>query len=72
MFGRKEYLKALETYDKALKASGEDSTSEDRALLHSNKAACYMMQQKCVALGHLAASDPGAPVTLVCCLVLHG
>lgn len=46
LFGRKEYLKALETYDKALKASGDDSTSEDRALLHSNKAACYMMQQK--------------------------
>lgn len=45
-FGRKEYLKALEAYDKALKATPEDGSSDDRALLHSNKAACYMMQQK--------------------------
>ena len=46
LFGRKEYLKALESYDKALKAIPEDGSTEDRALLHSNKAACYMMQQK--------------------------
>ena len=46
-FGRKDYSKALEAYEAALKATGEESTPEDRALLHSNKAACYLMQQKC-------------------------
>ena len=44
LFGRKEYQKALESYDKALKAC-ENSTTE-APLLHSNKAACYMMQQR--------------------------
>ena len=44
LFGRKEYQKALESYDRALKACG-DSTTE-APLLHSNKAACYMMQQR--------------------------
>ena len=28
----------------------EDASNEDRSLLHSNKAACYLMQQKCVSL----------------------
>ena len=42
-FARKEHLKALEAYDKALKAS--DSQAE-RPLLYSNKAACYMMLQR--------------------------
>lgn len=44
LFGRKEYQKALEAYDKALKAS-ENSLAE-APLLHSNKAACFMMLQR--------------------------
>ncbi|KAK9795869.1 hypothetical protein WJX73_001707 [Symbiochloris irregularis] len=43
-FGRKEYAKALDAYERALKVTLDDG--EDKALLHSNKAACYMMQQK--------------------------
>ena len=65
-FGRKEYPKALEAYDRALKATPEDGTTEDRALLHSNKAACHMMQQKCVPLLPLqpaAAFSFGMPAT---------
>lgn len=46
-FGRKEYVKALEAYERALKVTPEEGSTEDRALLHSNKAACFMMQQKC-------------------------
>ena len=49
LFGRKDYPKALEAYEAALKATTEDTSNEDRALLHSNKAACYLMQQKCAA-----------------------
>ena len=46
LFGRKEYAKALESYERALKVSTDEGSTEDKALLHSNKAACYMMQQK--------------------------
>ena len=45
LFGRKDYQKALDSYDKALKAAGPEATSET-PLLHSNKAACYMMLTK--------------------------
>lgn len=45
LFGRKEYQKALEAYDRALKVANVDS-KDDLALLHSNKAACYMMFQR--------------------------
>ena len=48
LFGRKEYQKALEAYDKALKAAPDNAG--DQALLHSNKAACYMMFSKCASL----------------------
>ncbi|KAK9822352.1 hypothetical protein WJX74_011010 [Apatococcus lobatus] len=44
LFGRKEYQKALEAYDKALKTATDNAG--DQALLHSNKAACYMMFSK--------------------------
>lgn len=44
LFGRKEYQKALESYDKALKLVIDNS--QEKALLHSNKAACYMMFKK--------------------------
>lgn len=47
LFGRKEYAKALETYDKALKTVAPGSS--DVALLHSNKAACHMMGKRWVA-----------------------
>lgn len=40
-FGRKEYQKALESYEKALKLTPE--SHPDSALLHSNRAACFMM-----------------------------
>lgn len=43
-FGRKEYQKALDAYDKALKAS--DNSATEAPLLHSNKAACFMMMQR--------------------------
>ena len=48
LFGRKEYQKALDAYDRALKRSGTDG-KEERALLHSNKAACYLLLQRCAA-----------------------
>lgn len=43
-FGKKDYAKALESYDKALKLI--PSTHQDKPLLHSNKAACHMMAKK--------------------------
>lgn len=43
-FARKEYQKALDAYDKALKAS--DNAASEAPLLHSNKAACFMMLQR--------------------------
>ena len=46
LFGRKEYQKALDAYDRALKRSTSD-VKEERALLHANKAACYLMFQRC-------------------------
>ena len=48
LFGRKEYQKALDAYDRALKRSGPDG-KEERALLHSNKAACYLLLHRCAA-----------------------
>ena len=45
LFGRKEYQKALEAYEKALKQATPEA-KEEIALLHSNKAACYMMNQR--------------------------
>lgn len=45
-FGKKDYAKALESYDKALKLI--PATHEDKPLLHSNKAACHMMAKKYV------------------------
>ena len=43
-FGKKDYSKALECYDKALKLI--PATHQDKPLLHSNKAACHMMAKK--------------------------
>ena len=66
LFGRKDYSKALEVYEAALRVSNEDSTAGDRALLHSNRAACFLMQQKCAACCsylHPRRSDS----TLRCC-----
>ncbi len=45
-FGKKDYAKALECYDKALKSI--PATHQDKPLLHSNKAACHMMGKKYV------------------------
>jgi hypothetical protein len=47
LFGRKEYQKALDAYDRTLKAVNPEA-KEDVALLHSNKAACFMMLQRCL------------------------
>jgi tetratricopeptide (TPR) repeat protein len=43
-FGKKDYAKALECYDKALKSL--PASHQDKPLLHSNKAACHMMGKK--------------------------
>ena len=43
-FGKREYAKALEAYDKALRALPEGHG--DVPLLHSNKGACNMMLKK--------------------------
>ena len=45
-FGKKDYPKALESYDKALKLTS--TTHQDKPLLHANKAACHMMAKKYV------------------------
>lgn len=45
-FAKKEYDAALAAYDKALGMVPADAA--DAALLHSNKAACHMMQKRCV------------------------
>ena len=54
LFGRKEYQKALEAYERALKQASPEA-KEEIALLHSNKAACFMMNQRCA---HLCTSPP--------------
>lgn len=41
-FGRQDYSKALEAYEKALKQASPEA-KEEIAQLHSNKAACYIM-----------------------------
>lgn len=43
-FGKKDYAKALDSYDKALKLT--TATHQDKPLLHANKAACHMMAKK--------------------------
>ena len=42
LFGRQDYSKALEAYEKALKHASPEA-KEEIAQLHSNKAACYIM-----------------------------
>ncbi len=49
-FAKKEYDAALAAYDKALGMVPADAA--DAALLHSNKAACHMMQKRCVLVRH--------------------
>lgn len=44
LFAKKEYDRAMECYEKALKLVAGDHP--DAALLHSNKAACHMMHKK--------------------------
>lgn len=55
-FGAKDYAKALESYDKALKLI--PATHQDKPLLHSNKAACHMMAKK---YAHVAAAFTHSP-----------
>ena len=45
LFGRKDYSKALDAYEKASKITAADA-KEERAALHSNKAACHLMLQR--------------------------
>jgi len=54
LFGRKEYQKALDAYDRALKRAAPEG-KEERALLHANKAACYLMFQRRAALPAIPA-----------------
>ena len=44
-FAGREYVKALDSYERALKVLPEEHA--EAALLHSNKAACNMMLKKC-------------------------
>ena len=60
LFGRKEYQKALESYDRALKVVNVEAR-EDLALLHSNKAACFMMFQRCAATACPKAACSAVP-----------
>ena len=55
LFGRKEYQKALEAYERALKQASPEA-KEEIALLHSNKAACFMMNQRCALCLHIPSS----------------
>lgn len=64
LFAKREYERALEAYDRALKVAGGDSA--DAALLHSNKAACHMMHKKWVE----SYFDEGGGVVL--CVVRCG
>lgn len=45
LFGGKEYIKAFELYDKAIRLL--PAKHAESVLLHSNKAACSMMLKKC-------------------------
>lgn len=57
-FAKKEYDAALAAYDKALGMVPADAA--DAALLHSNKAACHMMQKRCVQRVVLQGCPAGA------------
>ncbi len=58
LFGRKEYSKAFDAYERALKMLPEGHT--EAVLLHSNKAACSMMLKKFVScsLIRMRCADP--------------
>ncbi len=45
LFAKKEYERALDCYERALKIL-PTGDHPDAALLHSNKAACHMMHKK--------------------------
>ena len=64
-FGKKDYAKALESYDKALKLI--PATHQDKPLLHSNKAACHMMAKKYV---HVADISQDSRTFLTACASL--
>lgn len=49
-FTKKEYAKAADMYEKALRTlAGTPEAKEERALLHSHKAACFLMQHRFVS-----------------------
>lgn len=56
LFAKKDYDSALTAYDKALGLVPADAA--DAALLHSNKAACHMMQKRWV-LAVVGGAPPG-------------
>ena len=66
-FGKREYVKALEAYDKALRALPEGNS--DVPLMHSNKAACNMMLKRCRSSSQLLravrSQAPAAPRPLI-------
>lgn len=46
-FAKKEYAKAADMYEKALRTlAGTPEAKEERALLHSHKAACFLMLKR--------------------------
>ena len=67
-FGRREYAKALEAYDKALRALPEGHG--DVPLLHSNKGACNMMLKKRVP-GALLRQACGGELVVIAYLALQ-
>jgi len=72
-FGKREYVKALEAYDKALRALPEGNS--DVPLMHSNKAACNMMLKRCRSLLRIPRAKLNIPcrraLPPVCALCAH-
>ena len=71
LFGRKEYQKALEAYERALKQASPEA-KEEIALLHSNKAACFMMNQRCAWSPHIPSSCAQPVMFSLCWLLPRG
>lgn len=64
-FGKKEYTKAFECYDKALKSI--QAGHPDKPLLHSNKAACHMMGKRYILPTVTCGSSAVFPTLLYEC-----